>query len=133
MAGRRSGADRRAFWLGAVERQRESGLSVPRFCRREGLKVATFYWWRRRLEDEGGPAAAVLAGSGDSHSIADDGQTAVVKGSGPQLVPVRLVEEPGREPSWVEVVVPGGFVVRVPESATDHQVRRVLQLVHEIR
>jgi putative transposase len=36
-------------WRELVARQASSGLSVPAFCRREGLNAWTFYGWRSRL------------------------------------------------------------------------------------
>ena len=36
-------------WRELVARQARSGLSVPEFCRREGLNAWTFYGWRSRL------------------------------------------------------------------------------------
>lgn len=124
MARRLSGGERGAFWRKMVQRQRESGLSVARFCRREGLKPVTFYAWRRRLQDE----------ATSSRSRSDGEQAATGRdGKGLQLVPIQLVGQGRQEPSCVEVVAPGGFVVRIPEDATDGQVRRVLQLLRELR
>ena len=36
-------------WGEIIEQQKASGLSVPAFCRREGLSAWTFYGWRSRL------------------------------------------------------------------------------------
>jgi transposase-like protein len=38
-------------WREIVERQRQSGLTVPEFCEREGIKAASFYGWRSRLRE----------------------------------------------------------------------------------
>ena len=40
---------RQEFWRGVLQRQRRSGLSIHRFCQKEGLAVATFFLWKRRL------------------------------------------------------------------------------------
>lgn len=53
-----SQASRREFWRQVVARQRRSGLSIGRFCAKEGLATATFYLWKRRL---GQPTADVPA------------------------------------------------------------------------
>ena len=36
-------------WRLRLRRQATSGLSIPEFCRREGVSTASFYAWRRRL------------------------------------------------------------------------------------
>ena len=39
-------------WRGRLARYRGSGLTVGRFCSREGVSVASFYYWRQRLGEE---------------------------------------------------------------------------------
>jgi hypothetical protein len=36
-------------WQQRIEEQRASGLSITKFCRRESVHKAGFYFWRRRL------------------------------------------------------------------------------------
>lgn len=36
-------------WRAVVERQRQSGLSIRAFCRRDSLSEPSFYAWRREL------------------------------------------------------------------------------------
>ena len=36
-------------WRRRLRRQASGGLSIPEFCRREGVSTASFYAWRRRL------------------------------------------------------------------------------------
>lgn len=40
---------REARWRELVRRQAAGRLSVADFCRREGVALSTFHWWRRRL------------------------------------------------------------------------------------
>jgi hypothetical protein len=40
---------REARWRVIINRQLSGSGSVAGFCRREGLAVSTFHWWRRRL------------------------------------------------------------------------------------
>ena len=42
-------AKREAFWRAALAHQREGGLGVRAFCRREKLSEPSFYAWRRIL------------------------------------------------------------------------------------
>jgi transposase-like protein len=39
-------------WREIVARQEQSGLTVRKFCKREGLNVASLYGWRMRLRRE---------------------------------------------------------------------------------
>jgi hypothetical protein len=43
---------RAAQWHKRLERFASSSLSVARFCRREGVSVASFYHWRKKLADQ---------------------------------------------------------------------------------
>jgi hypothetical protein len=38
-----------ALWRERLRRQADSGLTIVRFCAREGLSTATFHSWKRRL------------------------------------------------------------------------------------
>jgi hypothetical protein len=42
-------SERSARWRGLLARQSASGLSIAAFCRREGVALSTFHWWRRKL------------------------------------------------------------------------------------
>ena len=41
---------REARWQEIIRRQLRSQGSAADFCRREGVALSTFYWWRRRLD-----------------------------------------------------------------------------------
>ena len=36
-------------WRDLIDRQRASGLSVARFCRRNGVAASSFFAWKRKL------------------------------------------------------------------------------------
>jgi hypothetical protein len=36
-------------WQRRLRRQAAGGLSIPEFCKQEGVSTASFYGWRRRL------------------------------------------------------------------------------------
>jgi len=42
-------ADRAKRWRSVVEAWERSGLSQSEFCRRRGVKLGAFGWWKRRL------------------------------------------------------------------------------------
>ena len=80
----------RQEWRELTERWRRSSLSGVDFARQEGLNPNTFAWWRSELGRE----------------LQEQRLT---------LVPVRQPAVTRREP--VEIVLPAGIVVRIPDSA----------------
>lgn len=46
-----SQGDRASSWRERLRRYASSSLTVAEFCRREGVSVPNFYYWRRRLAD----------------------------------------------------------------------------------
>ncbi len=84
--GRRPDPALRQLWQERLQRFERSGLSAPAFCAGQRLSLPSFYAWRRRLR----PGAAAGA-------------------SAPRLVPVLV----GPAPPPVEVVLPGGALLRV--------------------
>ena len=124
MTRRRDSEEKRSFWRMAIQMQRESELPIAEFCRREGLSPASFYSWRRKLEQE-------------ADSKAPDQKAPNQNVSSPQarLAPVHVVEDQVAldvRHDIVEVASPAGFVLRVHDDATSDNVRRVLQLMHEL-
>lgn len=117
----RRSSDRERAWRDVMSRQRASGQSVRSFCRCEGLAESAFYFWRRTLQRRKVPKAQ------------------------PKFVPVRVIPEEGSvvgclepnsgEPSAsgpkdvfspIEVVLPGGVLVRVPPGCEVQSLRTVL-------
>jgi len=45
----KSNNERRQFWQMVIETWRDSGMSISKFCKAEGLSEGTFYNWRKRL------------------------------------------------------------------------------------
>lgn len=108
---RQNNEEKRAFWRMVVQMQEESGLSVRKFCQQEGLGQASFFAWRRKFQAEGADPC-------------EHGDESV------RLVPVKVLEEKGL--SALEVVSPSGLILRVGNEANTENVRRVLQLMHEV-
>jgi len=46
-----SHGDRAVSWRERMRRYASSSVTVGEFCRREGVSVANFYYWRRRLAE----------------------------------------------------------------------------------
>ena len=105
--GKRRDPARERFWRRTIRQQEKSGLTVPDFCRREGLKDWSFRWWRQalarrdqqpssdpRCEQEGPPSEAA-----------------------PAFLPVQIVDQEPiapQPPPPIEILWPTGPTVRVP-------------------
>lgn len=96
----------RQEWRELTARWRRSSLSGVDFARQEGVNPNTFAWWRSELAREQRDRRLTL-------------------------VPVRSVVAPLPEsvPGPVEVVLPAGIVVRIPNSA---DLQRSAELVERL-
>ena len=94
---------REQFWRDTVAAWRQSGQSVRAFCAARDVSEATFFARRRELTDRAPlpqPTATAPAA---------------------QFVPVKVVPDP-----TVEVVLPGGLIVRMPVAADPAAVARLV-------
>lgn len=100
-----------AHWGRLVEAQRASGRKVPAWCAEQGISYWQFHYWRRKLERLGGGAPA---GGREEESAGPEGFH-------------RVLVSPGGAPSSqpVEIVLPGGALVRV-RGGVDRQVLRLV-------
>jgi transposase-like protein len=106
--------DRRAFWELAMGEQKSSGLSVRAFCRREGLGEASFYSWRRRLSER---ESAAVHDHDPAISFVEVLRSAPASGRQAEVaMNVAL-----------EVLLPGGLVVRVSEGFDGPTLRQVVE------
>jgi transposase len=100
----------RDVWEQRVEQWRKSGLGVEDFAAREGIKSRQLVWWRWKLSTSPSPSAV----------------------SAPvQFLPVRVVDVPPRPRGAVvplEIALPNGRVVRVPEGFDPATLARVLEI-----
>lgn len=112
-----------AVWRRRVGNWQRSGLGQAAFCRRYGLAVATFQWWRKRL----GETSA--AGGGDKKKTA-------VSVPGGAFIPVQVT--PGDEAdclplargAWAcEVAGPRGVKVRWRERPSTARLRKLVAVL----
>jgi len=105
-------AEREAFWRRALARQRESGLTVRAFCRREGVSEPSFYAWRRVVRERD----------------AERRPTAKRQPTRPGFLPVVLREAPTRD-GGIVIAWRGGRRMHLP--ATVHP-DRLAELVRAL-
>jgi hypothetical protein len=114
----RDGAKER-YWRKLIQRQGKAGESIARFCSREGVSVHQFHWWRRTLRDRDRQATAkrrVLRPAFEEVASRSERDATT-------FVPVRLAFSASVP---IEVVHPGGCVVRVPVEFDPPSLRRIL-------
>ena len=91
-------------WRQILRERRTSGQSVATFCRARRIPQHQFYWWQRQLRQQ-------------TPSRASDGDR-----SREAFVAVHVpLQSPG-----IEIVHPGGCVVRVNSAVDTASLRRVL-------
>ena len=88
-------ADREQFWRDTITAWKESGQSVRAFCTARGVAEATFFARRRELDNRGRSP-----------------RPAATRGPSPSFAAVRVIPDP-----TIEIVLPGGLLVRVPVGA----------------
>ena len=104
----RSRAAARQLWVQRLARFSDSGLRPAEFCAREGVSLPSFYSWKRRL---------AAPDPGAEHVPGED--------SGPRLLPVRL-----HDPVVpIELILPGGAVLRLGAGADEATLRCLLRLL----
>lgn len=100
MATRTSEAARR--WRRIVDDWRRSGLSAPQYAEGRGISAGAIYAWSSRLAKQ-------------------DADSLIAAEHPPKFLPVAIVEAPPtastERPSALEVVLPGGEVIRVSPGA----------------
>jgi hypothetical protein len=75
---RESGIEKETKWRGHLERANARTGSLEKFCRDEGLSLATLNYWRKKLnEDSGTSMPAVITRA---------------RPKAPQFIPVQLTE-----------------------------------------
>ena len=113
-------------WRQRLERQRESGLSIAAFCRKEGVSQAAFHAWKRRLRprNAGRPALRDAAGARRSrkrpaavsprHRRSNSPRDPATAKPGRDFV--QLPVEGTRSSPWIELTLIDGTVVRIPQE-----------------
>jgi hypothetical protein len=85
--GRSSYQSQAHWWRAQFQRQREANLSVAEFCRRLGVSVASFYYWKNRVHEAPPNASGQASGKHRAH------QTTSAVGKTPaNFVPVSILE-----------------------------------------
>ncbi|MFO0816296.1 MAG: hypothetical protein U1A77_00055 [Pirellulales bacterium] len=112
--------ERERSWRELLERQAASGLSVRRFCGREGVSEPSFYQWRKRL---GVTTRKKIAAAPPRDRAAAPAATDSL------FLPLGLLG--GASRSELEIVHPAGCRVRVVGEVNVASLTRVLEALDE--
>lgn len=119
--GRRRNTEIERAWRERIAGWEASGLSARAYCGEHGLKANSFYVWRRELRRRDGEAAPAGAGA----------EPAAALRTQPRFVALQIPRADGQAP--IEIVLPGGAVVRVNGHADQATIAGVLRALHEAR
>ena len=95
---------RHQVWAERLSRYHASSLTVKAFCQAENISVPSFYQWKKKLAQ-----ADVLRP--------------------PAFVPVELSGQAGDE---LDLVLPGGATLKIPEKIDEAAMRKVFAAVVEV-
>lgn len=105
----KSSNERRQFWQMVIETWRDSGMSVSKFCKAEGLTEGTFYNWRKKLTD----------GQSQSNKQAVKNPSAFIR-----------VAMPKSNHALLELVLSSGNTLRISSGADNKTLSDVLSVLH---
>ena len=100
-----SNNEKQQFWQMAIKTWRDSGMSVSKFCKAEGLAEGTFYGWRKKLAD----------GQSQTNKQNDLNSSAFIELTMPKNDPVAL-----------ELVLSSGNTLRISPTADSTTLINVL-------
>jgi transposase len=109
--------DREQFWREHVAGWKSSGLSLRLYSERHGLKAGTLGYWNSRLKAQAADAPASSAGP-------EAGATFLAV-----HVAEPAVSSPEPRDERVELVLPGGYVVRIGRGFDAGTLGRLLDVV----
>jgi transposase-like protein len=113
-------------WRQRIKRQRESGLSIAEFCRRENISAHGFYVWRRNLREASHrhrePRVDARLQCSQRRSAAVTSRRRfrrALAGPAASSCPAHFLQLPvtAAQPSpWMELVLADGTILRLPQQ-----------------
>jgi len=116
---RRRNSEIERTWRERIAGWEASGRTARAYCGEHGLKENSFYAWRRELRRRDGEAAPAVDGPGPSAELRKQPRFVTVE------VPAARAEAP------IEIVLPGGALVRLSGHADHATVAGVLRALRE--
>lgn len=133
---RRGGTDRAKSWGRLVVAWEKSGLTQAEFCRRRGVKAVTFSWWKGKLNATTNPGRRRRGRRSEGYQAGDhvargqQGYASFVEVALPGVVSALPSTTPvAASTAGYEVVLPGGFLIRLPGDFDPDKASRLLRAV----
>ena len=108
----KSEAEQQQFWQMVIETWKSSGLSIRRFCMKEGLTEASFYSWRKKLM---------------SNDSAPEKQ-GTPKPSESEFIEVTI---PSNSSSAIELVLISGNTLKLPVAVDAKTLTTIISVLHQ--
>lgn len=129
-AGVRAG-DRAGHWRGVLDGQKQSGVTVRAFCRKQKIRESAFYYWRRRfsVEEAGRGKSGVSAASTKPKRLAASKQSTGLRRpkASDFFAPVTIVGQ--GDSGMLEIVLPGDIIVRAPVGTPADEIGQLVAAV----
>jgi hypothetical protein len=108
-------------WRQRIQRQRDSGLSVADFCRRENVSSHSFYVWRCKLRQtaRGRQGLPVEARRRQSARVPNQRRRTMVVAPPTRLRRCDFLQLPvaaAQPATWIELAMVDGTVLRLPQQ-----------------
>jgi hypothetical protein len=107
----KSNEERRQFWQMAIETWKQSGMSISKFCKAEGLSEGTFYGWRRRL------------------SVRESQEAKQSPSKPSAFIEVAM---PKNDHAAIELVLSSGHTLRIRSAADNETLNNVLSVLRQV-
>jgi len=108
---RKNSAEKQLRWREILSRQADSGLSVRKFCAKEGISEPSFYVWRKKLKEREN----------------DDRPRMDQPDNGHLFVPLKLLDS--SQP--LEIIHPLGYRIQVTGNVNPVALRHVIEVLDE--
>ena len=114
---RKKGTETELRWRDIVHRQSDSGLSIRKFCAKEGISQPSFYAWRRKLAKQ----------DGNGRRSRKSKRRVEEPGGGGAFIPLKLLDSAGT----LEVIHPLGWQIRISGAVNAVALKQVLDVLDE--
>jgi hypothetical protein len=115
-------------WTKRVSQWQASGLSQAEYCRRNGIKLTTFNFWKLRvLKQQPGPARhrKPRAVSGP-HPVAKQKRVRIASKPAARFIPVAVRPDAAHSAWWCEIACRNGRVLRLSEKPPSEVLRELM-------
>lgn len=112
-------SERSRYWRDVIESWKTSGLKASDYCRREGVSIPSFYWWKSELKRRGHPECRQRK----SPTIPADKPSSL-------FLPISIPKTSSSifSPS-IELIHPSGWCIRVSSDFEESHLQRILRVV----